>query len=99
MKPCYVIKEVSAIADLSESDDGAWQIHRINVPTQHRGKGVGRGLLDAICNDADKERVALWLLPIPSGGLSYAQLVDWYARRGFKWQGKVDKSVMRREAR
>lgn len=95
MNQCYMIKHVRGIADLSKSDDGSWQIHRINIPTEHRSMGWGRALLGVILQDADREGAALWLTPLASGGLTLNQLVSWYQRHGFAWSGNPH--VLRRQ--
>lgn len=100
MNPCYIIRDFRAIADLTpDSDGGAWQINRINVPRAHRGHGIGSLLLDQICAEADQQKITLWLLPTASGGLSDWQLAGWYGRRGFRWAGEPGRSKMVRRPR
>lgn len=85
MKTCYVDTEHRAIADLVppyELTEG-WTITRINVPTASRGHGVASRLLNRICQDADRERVSLWLEVVASDGLDYSALCAWYQRHGF----------------
>jgi predicted GNAT family acetyltransferase len=98
MKQCYVDKDTRSIADLSPDEEG-WQINRINVPTVHRGNGVGSKLLKRILEDADAEGATLWLLPSATGGLTQAQLVAWYLRYGFAWKGAAGRSALQRVGR
>jgi ribosomal protein S18 acetylase RimI-like enzyme len=88
IKNCYVDFETRSIADLTgigEMVPGTMTITRINVPVEHRGKGHGSKILRRICNAADRYQVKLTLEVMPSGGLNYEQLVDWYHRYGFVW--------------
>lgn len=62
-----------------------YYISRINVPHLHRGKGLGSKLLKMITDDADKEGIILFLSPVPTGGLDYDDLCEWYKRNGFDW--------------
>lgn len=83
MKVCYVDTEHRAIADLVDTGNG-WEITRINVPRASRGQGVGTRLLQQILADADVSSQTLWLAPVPSDGMNYRQLRDWYERHGFQ---------------
>lgn len=88
MKHCYIDKEHRAIADLVPGDDigllvPGMVLTRINVPIRYRGKGIGSRLLCRVLDDADREKVTLYLELLPSGGLSYADLKAWYQRHGF----------------
>lgn len=77
-----------AIADLCDYYGRGLLITRINVPLVYRGLGHGSALLKQICQSADEEDCALFLEIVPSGGLVYEQLRDWYERYGFKqWKG------------
>ena len=89
MKDCYFDKETRAIADLVSHGDlaGNLIITRINVPKEHRGKGVARKLLAKILADADKDRIILHLEVSPSDGLNREQLIAWYSRHGFEDYG------------
>lgn len=86
MRTCYVDTEHRAIADLVAPNEltSYWTITRINVPHEHRGKGLGTKLLRRILEDADKAFVILALEPSPSDGLNYDQLTAWYSRHGFE---------------
>jgi predicted GNAT family acetyltransferase len=84
MKTCYVDKTHNAIADLDAQGSDTYMLTRINTPRQHRGKGVARALLRRVLDDADAEGITLVLGIVPSGGLSYIQLRDWYKRHGFR---------------
>jgi len=90
---CYVHKGTRTIADLSLLKNGWMLITRINVPLPSRGKGFGRLVLDEILRDADRFGVTLCLEPMPSGGLKFKALADWYERAGFRW---IDKGMMLR---
>lgn len=98
MKTVYMIHHVRAIADLSQSLDGSWEIHRINVPVPSRGAGWGRAILGDLLRDADREHATLWLLPMASGGLTQNQLVSWYQRHGFVWDGEPQRSKLIRRS-
>ena len=84
MQTCYVIREVRAIADLTDYYGQGLIITRINVPVAHRGKGHATALLQQILDDADKEGITLYLEIQASDGLNRDQLQDWYERHGFK---------------
>lgn len=73
-----------AILDLVDYYGQGLIITRINVPMAHRGKGIGRKLLQQCCADADKLGVTLWLEIQSSDGPSYDELEAWYKRNGFK---------------
>lgn len=92
MKSCFIDYDTRSIADVVKyHSDGAtfsgYMITRINVPDQHRGKGLGSKLLKEICDAADAEGVMLWLEIMPSGPLDYDALEAWYKRYGFKGNG------------
>jgi ribosomal protein S18 acetylase RimI-like enzyme len=74
-------------------------ISRINVPVRHRGKGVGRALLQECLADADKEGVRLHLYPSESDGLRLQELIDWYERYGFRQDDEYSKLGWVREPR
>lgn len=77
--PCHV-----AIADLVKVHAGVWMLTRINVPHAYRGQGFGRQLLQMILDDADRFSQTIELGILDSGGLSHAQLEEWYRRNGFE---------------
>ncbi len=78
-----------AILDLSPCPTvlGAYNINRVNVPAQHRGKGHGSALLRQVCDDADHEQVPLTLSINSYGEMTHEQLRDWYERYGFVEMG------------
>lgn len=80
--------DTRSVADLIDyCPEGLGQgyiITRINVPPEHRGKGIGSQLLKAITDEADVKGVRLYLEINPYGGLTYDQLEAWYMRHGFK---------------
>ena len=93
MKNCYVDREHRTIIDLVPSPE--WHlpdgliITRINVPAEHRWKGVARALLQQVLDDADKTNTTLYLEIVPSGGMNFGQLRNWYERRGFCDTGDI----------
>lgn len=72
-----------AVADVFQHRAGAALITRINVPIEHRCKGIGTSLLEEIIADADEEGVILHIEVQPSGGPTREQLKDWYMKFGF----------------
>lgn len=94
MKTTYIIRDpdtgslAAAIADtVMWPKEGSKYciITRINVMIKYRGEGYGTEILNQIIADADAEKVTLLLEPSASGGLSQAELVNWYERHGFKY--------------
>jgi hypothetical protein len=91
MKSCYIIiisPVRIAIADLvvyaPEGEILGQLITRINVPIGYRGLGYGSRLLSTICNDADKDKVILWVHPVSSDTeWTKQKLIRWYERYGF----------------
>ena len=88
MKTCFWQKLTEptglAIADLCDYYNKGMIITRINVPKEHRGKGIARALLQEILTEADKNKVKLYLEIQSSDGLTAEQLAAWYRRHGFK---------------
>lgn len=86
----YYDKEHRAIADIflypsdDEESSSQYMITRINVPREHRSKGIASRLLKRITDDADEEGVVLLLEISPSDGLNYSQLLSWYTKCGFR---------------
>lgn len=98
MKTTFIVNLSStriAIADLMEYNDGML-LTRINVPKTFRGKGIGSKLLKQIIDEADKEKVKLYLTISPSDGLDFEQLEKWYYRFGFR-QFAVPGFMLRRK--
>lgn len=83
MNSAYYDMGTRSIADLVPISTGEILVTRINVPAEHRGKGIGSKLLRSIVADADIMGVTLILEPSPYGGLNYEQLTAWYKRYGF----------------
>jgi GNAT superfamily N-acetyltransferase len=83
MKNCYIDYDYRAVADLCDYYNCVQIITRINVPKEHRGKGVGSKLLRQIVSDADVSHTKLYLEVLASGGLTRPQLIAWYERYGF----------------
>jgi len=56
------------------------------VKSTHRGKGEASALLDAVCKEADKEKVALLLTvePTEDSSMTETQLMIFSARKGFE---------------
>lgn len=74
-----------AVLDLVDYYGKGLYITRINVPGEHRRKGIATELMKECCAEADKEKVTLWLEIFASGSMSYTDLADWYTRSfGFK---------------
>lgn len=104
MKSAYTIplEHTLAIVDLSDIEQlwpelAGQYIHRINVPQQFRGQGLGTQLLTEVCLAADAENTCLWLDINPYGQLSFEQLEEWYRRYGFELtQHGVDRPYMMR---
>ena len=88
MKNCYYQKLENppglAVLDLVDYYGEGLMITRINVPTSHRGKGIGSRLLREALADADAEGITLWLEILAYGGLTNDQLRSWYERHGFR---------------
>lgn len=86
MKTCFILKLSPSrigIVDLTKWEDKLYEVNRINVPEQYRGKGYGSELLKILCNAADEEGATLRLYPQASGPLSNEDLTKWYKRHGF----------------
>jgi len=56
----------------------AREITEFGVPEEHRGKGEGTKLLEAVCEQADDEKILLLLIA------DNVRLATFYARHGFK---------------
>ncbi len=84
-----------AILDLTNYYNKGLIITRINVPDEHRGKGIGSQLLKSCCAAADEEGVDLWLEIAPTDGLDFHQLELWYTRHNFNWVRGADLMVRR----
>lgn len=94
MRNCYFDASTHSIADLCDGREmGLGRrtrvITRISVLPPHRGKGIGRRLLQEILHDADAEGITLALEIQPSGGLDYDELAAWYSRHGFVDRGGI----------
>lgn len=72
-----------AVVDLTDYYGHGLIITRINVPAEHRRKGIGNELLKQVIADADREKVNLFLEINSYGGMSYDDLQLWYERNGF----------------
>lgn len=74
------------------------QLTKLRVDPDQRGQGDGTALLNDVCGEADRERVALMLSvdEVPDR----EKLVNWYRRAGFEtWFAVPTKTVMIRRAR
>lgn len=80
---CYYHEESRSISDLALLHNGWMLITRINVPVKSRGTGLGTRILNEVLRDADRFGVTLCLEPMPSGGMTFKSLRDWYERNGF----------------
>lgn len=72
-----------AVADLVMLDNGQMLMTRINVPSAHRGKGVGSRLLGEVTLKADEARCTVVLEVSPSGDMNRDDLISWFSRNGF----------------
>ena len=101
MKANYIVKVsekptrigIADLGEFTEADlDVTWYprrgqlITRIQVPQQFRGLGYGRELLRQILEDADREKVHLWLYvrQYIDSPLDDGELMEWYGRNGFE---------------
>jgi len=96
MPTCYFHKATRSIADLISVDSGEYLLTRVNVPDKYRNAGIGSRILDEICKDADENGVTLVLEVVPSGGLTFHDLVRWYERRGFESDERKFGMLMKR---
>lgn len=90
MKTSFIIKLAPAriaIADISKISGNLYEINRINVPPEYRGRKHGRALLKQILVEADSVSASLRLNISPSGGLGLRKLQAWYARNAFTQRG------------
>jgi GNAT superfamily N-acetyltransferase len=87
MRDIYSAHPIRATANLMAFDGyrpGAWLLTGVEVSREERGKGVARGVMQQVLNDADAEGVPIYLSVEPDGtGLGEDDLVDWYERLGF----------------
>lgn len=62
------------------------KIYFQHIRSFDKGKGSASKVLDKVLSIADKHGVSIVLTPVKTdeGGLSNAQLKQWYMRRGFK---------------
>lgn len=88
MKPMYWrdLKPKPAVADVWVVDNkpDTALITRINVPIEHRRKGIGTELLKEIIADADKEGIVLYIEVQASDGPNRDILKRWYMKYGFE---------------
>ena len=72
--------------DLTNPAPGLWRVGGIRVDPKQRGKGAAGKAMQDLIAQADREGATLSLTPEQfggQGGLSTAQLRDWYAKLGF----------------
>jgi GNAT superfamily N-acetyltransferase len=63
---------------------GIREITNIYTLESKRGQGDASRLLKEVCDEADKERMVLVIMPEPfDKGLNELELIQWYARHGF----------------
>jgi N-acetylglutamate synthase-like GNAT family acetyltransferase len=81
-----------ASCTLSDSEvlPGIIELSSLDVPIYHRKKGAANKLMNAICEEADKARKVLMLMPADS-----EWLVKWYESHGFE-QIQADPLIMAR---
>lgn len=87
MRTCF-IKKCSdtrlAILDVCPfNEEDGLLVTRINVPVEFRGRGIASELLLECCRAADLHKKTLYLTIMPSGGLNFSQLEQFYMRYGF----------------
>lgn len=70
-----------ASCNLSETEvmAGVIELSSLSVPEYHRKKGAANKLMDTICEEADKSRKVIMLMPSDDGWL-----VKWYESHGFE---------------
>lgn len=61
-----------------------YMITRIFVPPEHRGNRYASMMLLELTQEADTHGQNLWLEIVPTGGLDWRQLEDWYLRNDFR---------------
>lgn len=71
-------------------DPKTFRLNRISVPPfssegqPQRGKGLAREIMALLLADADRDGITIELFIVPSGDMSYRQLMHWYERLGFR---------------
>lgn len=97
MRDVYTDPEHGATVSLIECQDvgvvgPTWMVSAVEVDHKYRRQGAATRLLRKVCKDADRESVILILAVTPDGtGPDFHQLVDWYARFGFRqWHEETD---------
>lgn len=73
-----------AVIDLTNYYRKGLIITRINVPFEHRRKGIGTLLLNRCCKAADTSNVKLFLEIASYGEMDKEALENWYRSYGFK---------------
>lgn len=69
----------------------AFGIHRIVIPSDQRGGGVGTRLLGEIVEAADRHGVTLHVEPaLIRDGVLDLRVAEWYGRAGFVWNDPDD---------
>ncbi len=76
--------------DLNQINDNLITIERIDVPKNIRGGGEGTEIINHLKMLSDKHNVVLQLIPGPSSTLSRKFLINYYTKRGFKLNAKLD---------
>lgn len=77
--------------------DRVLEITNLLTPPQERGKNHANSLMQEVCDQADQAGKLLLLMPeaFDQGGLTTAQLVDWYTRKhGFTYLQQSPKVVL-----
>ena len=85
MQSTYIDFSTRSILNLSELEEKLYEVNRISVLAPHRGKGIGRKLMEEMLQNADREQVSLVLDINPYGDMNFKQLEAWYGRLGFKF--------------
>jgi GNAT superfamily N-acetyltransferase len=77
---CEVVKN----PELPPEMDRVREVVRVWTDPEHRRQGFGTQLMQAVCEEADCERIVLILQPRPyDTGIGKDKLIAWYKRFGF----------------
>lgn len=88
MKTTYMDAPTLSMINLSALEGDLYEVNRISVLAPHRGKGLGRRLMQEMTTDADAAGVTLVLDINPYGDMDYEQLSAWYSRNGFAFKNR-----------
>lgn len=85
---CEILVSLSIVPfseDIKFEDTDELLILRLFVKKEYRGKGLAKQIMSSVCNDADKEKITLFIEPIPYDeiGLNEKELISFYKKLGF----------------